>query len=1580
MATSSSAASIYSTTSGVGANKSLEPPAPSTSRRGSLNRSNSNGNVRRAKSTPKKTIIAKVFSDDTDQEDYVPDLSMETTLLIVKRCIKEIRERGLTTKDILHHIGMPPDQKFTMNLINMILDDDASTELSQLHDVDIHLVAHAMKWAIRYSEKTLVTYEDYQTLYVEQDRNFAKFIQDLPPIHRAILLELFSLCADVRLLAHLNNMTLVTVAKAISLCIMAGPVQKFTTFDSSFQHRNLCGAACEELLRAFLRIKTSYDLAKINQEDEIDENRYVDNITRMVKSARQRSNENGNIPRHIALPSRLDISLPSSAGSSMQDPSGWPQSAPTAPAYTGGFTPRGSNGGPGGYFDHVPQSASPFSHSNGTFGASLSRSHSLAKSSGSGSRPLSPATHVRQEDEITEYEAIMQNQNTINRLRQEAQTLRPAVEIRRRSSITEMEHRYHVPTETVAPNDGYESEPEAHHSDLISDISDGLGWNLRKELDFESHDGPSLDEVASKHDQGIAKYGVNRSNSASSNGSGLGPSGPMYTGSPKTVRDQTRQQVSTTRLRQLQEQHQTDHSDDPRDIPGSPSQITIQRPGQAAKVRGQSLKGNTLSPVFRRASSFDPSSIHGRGHTMSEESRSEFDEDLRRQFLQVRDTEYQDLMRGQSEFPLQCSPNDLDIGHVGPRPGMRDRAPSIVELDIGEGISLMPEFMNNGEVSTPTQGSSSLSPFHVHPFDVMPPSAQSSAASPAMSIENGGRRFEVVSRSRDNDVSDSPITPVSPRPGRAISPSVNSKAMKRNPLSISTKVGQMGSIKTGSPSSSTLSSPQQNRQMPDQVSSAKVVVRPPPLKQGITFSSTSAVSTTTEGGKSKTPGFIRALAKLRSKQNDDTPRSAKVGFDPFESSPVISAVPPSVSIEPPRLELNFLEDLGRIGKARSGDSDDDDDTPPTSAPALMLHQTTGKSLTLENWRRQAQELLPIPPSSLSLSDGENTDDDDDDDDDNEIMPTAAMLAHDYRPRGFTGARRASAVVYGSNGVVAVKDQRQMLKKMVSSPSLSPLSAAIAITAPPPVLENVENEESKTPVRKTFQPTKQKTLPTSQSLPLLPSAQERTDSPKQVLAPPAPVTVPEIKKVVAPVQEAASKPLPPAAPILTPVVPVLAPVAPVLAPVAPVLAPAAPVLAPAAPILAVNTAIVAVQEPATLPKSSVADAIKVIEARRLSSATSPQKDGRSRSSKQDRDYGNADEDRDKIKGYHVRIHSPSSGGNGFEVSSPARTGRSGSYASPKTTICRREPQSARSPIQDCQPQYSEKELTRKRTSIGTTPSSPAATEGPAKNVVPPTVNVESTTASVPSIDEADSVTTAVKALIDSSTVQSQASKSPELPSGSVHECNDAKTASVEHAECADARSAPIEHAPSTQLHAPAIHDLPCPSIAATVNNSTDECTKTVDHSTDQYTKTINDSSDLRKKDVDNATDSLCPTTVDPIPSLSSTTLNPTTRADDRTEIVGNDDGSSSKPEHKESESANQAIKAVLGPMVDELLVVVLADKGCRNSRLLFGFEDVHGKIWPRAIKDEITWGSCLWWWWTWVFFVVFVGSTSSGYAR
>ncbi|KAF9436250.1 hypothetical protein BGZ76_004478 [Entomortierella beljakovae] len=865
----------------------------------------------------------------------------------------------------------------------MLLDDNASTELSGLRQVDIHLVAEAMKWAIRYSEETLVTYSDYQALYLDQERSFSRFVNDLPQTNRIILLDLFALCADITLLAHLNEMTLTSVAKAISLSVMDEPERDFTTFDAALKHRNVRGAACEDLLRAFLRIKTTHDLAKIEQEDEVDENRYFDNVTRQVRSARQRSNDNGNMT-NIPYHSRHDMSVPSSAGSTIPSSAGWPTAMTPGGAYG-----RHANG----YFDPAltPRSASPLSQ------PSLSRSHSLAKSNSIRSRPLSPAPFHDQD--IQEYDENTQDRSHMNYHRQSgnSQNLMPRDIDRRRSSVPEVESLYMLPVD--GSSDGYDSDPETSRKSYISDFADGLGW------DFSRLDSLQTEEKSSKERQ---------------------PHSPISS-QVSLGNSQTNYEDSSSR---------------------SPPHGVIQRSGSSTiKARvGHAIAVGHTSPsmtphrikrnsLLRRSVSLDPHTMQGRVHKRPNELRHDIltrelaiqaqaTEDLRLQSMQLKQQVDGNSISSPngSPFPLESSPQDLE------RPRIPTRG---VSQGLGRTLSKSSQLseakleINVGSLpkNSPTGTMDELTP-------VSNQSSSSSTASPRPNPPSGTDRnkFEAIQRPREAEVSVhfTPITPVSPKaemrsnfhesfPEQPVSPPQgyaqghNNKTHKRSPTSTSTKSGQ--SSKLFSPASSTTPSPLQSRAVSrsNSRSQGSQLSLSIPLQQGVTVSSGSSQISATESSKSKTGGFIRALSyKLRSKQSEEQLKTKGKDQD--------APVAPAVSIQPPRLELSFLGDLGGSASSHSSSRQSSDVyLPPASAPASIIHRRTDSGNNPESWRRAAQDSLPVPAAGTDL------------------------LGSD-RPKGFTGARRSSGTLFGS-GNVAVREQRRKSKVIMPTRS-SPSSQAM----------------------------------------------------------------------------------------------------------------------------------------------------------------------------------------------------------------------------------------------------------------------------------------------------------------------------------------------------------------------------------------------------------------------------------------------------------------------------------------------------------------------------------------------------------
>ncbi|KAF9435423.1 hypothetical protein BGZ76_006328 [Entomortierella beljakovae] len=941
---------------GVTRSKTIESPARQpVSRKGSLLRSSSGGsNVRRAKSIQKKT-------ND-------PDISMEVALLITKRCVKEIRERGLTTKGILRQLQMAYSHEVVLQTIRIILDDDASTALSPLHQIDIHLVAHAMKWAIRYSEEILVTYEDYEALYVDEERDFPGFVRDLKPTNRAILLELFSLCADVTLLAHLNDMTLVTVAKSISLSIMDGPERTRTTFDASFQERNLWAAACEDLLRAFLRIKTTHDLAKIDQEDEVDENRYICNETRLLKSARQRSVE-------VPLPS-LDTSV------ALNNPLGQPGSAGWS-NYGGPLslsTPRSnyhsSNGS--GYFEATPQSvSSPLSHI-AMNSAPLSRSHSIAKSSAPASRAMSPTPHA---DDITEYEELMQDQSHLRRLRQDRNSLlKPAESIRRRS-VADMESLYAMSIQSESQADCYDSDPEvchAHeadedgdtHGSIIPDFADGLGWDFKKQIQSDVSDPPSLSNFQAPSNT-ADKNGVNRSNSASSNASGLGLNGPSFMGSPRSIRDLSKHQLASLRLQQLQGQsepqplsralsQQEMSRREQAVLPSTPQASIIGSPGRVPKTppSASTPRRARRNSAIRRSIT-DGSSMYGRAFKRSDNFYNDLlarelahqadkyivEEDIRAQMLQVKSMDHQEPSRASSEFSLQLSPQDLDY------PSMPTRRSSLVA------ITENPQSEQEKQSATANAGNSGSKTSEAT-------SRKEGEVSVIFTSIATASKSELKSKFQESF----PERPVSPPAGYT-----NGPGPKRS-MTVNSGKSIHSTKSLASPTGST------------------VHQYPPLLQQSASFSGVSTATSVTSGydGKPRS-GFMRAISsKLRPRQSDDQLRTSKtsdMSIGPLDSAP-------SVSFEPPRLELSFM---GDYNPSELGG-------PPASAPA-----GSGAN-TLDSWKHEALNSLPLPHSHSGSG------------------------SQDNRPAGFNGARRSSATMIDSNSYIH-RDQRfmSMGPSIVSAP-------------------------------------------------------------------------------------------------------------------------------------------------------------------------------------------------------------------------------------------------------------------------------------------------------------------------------------------------------------------------------------------------------------------------------------------------------------------------------------------------------------------------------------------------------------------
>jgi len=761
-------------------------------------------------------------------------------------------------------------------------------------------------------------------------------------------------------------MTLVSVAKAISLSIMAGPEREFTTFDASLQQRNLWGAACEELLRAFLRIKTTCDLAKIDQEDEVDENRYICNETRVLKSARQEASGQS---------MRLDISTPSSGCST-----GWPTPS--------GIMTSGSLSNAGGYFDIMPATSAPsLAHVNGAFGSSLSRSPSLAKPN----RPVSMAfaAPAYNAGDIAEFEELMQDKTQVQQPRQDrGSLLRPAAEqsIRRISSAADMDNLYMLPMENSNSGDGYESDPEVSHpiedeesqDSLIPDFADGLGWDFGKAVELGAG---TLDSFKSLPDL-KGKYGVNRSNSASNNASGLGSNGPEASSPSRNIRDLSKDQLSAMRQQagcSSPPQGVSDKEEKPMD-----SQSSLQRMGSVSRARvGQAMQNSSSSHRSRHARSNSAlrrsiSMNHGRLHMkpgglqadlLAQElalqtEKESVAKDIRQRLHSIKDTESQEPTKADSEFSLQLSLMDLEKSGTN----SSDRSKSILELSHVEGLPLFSSESSFMDIGT-------AEPTIAKPKDEFEEVPEEEPEDDGNSI----RSCEVVSRPRY--VETNVVLPVA-----TLTSSPKSETFPDCPIS-TLPVGHNASPKGRTKRSGTGSSSKSNssNKSSSSASTQQTLSSSPPSES-----------------KSKTPAFIRAISsKLRSKQTDDQLKPVRVN-NQVVGTP---AAPPPLTIEPPRLELSFLGDI--LTPAELGPRANPEGCQLPLAPAVPVLHSDAAERALEKLRREKQ---PSLPTSDNNSNGEQ----------------------DTRPKGYTGLRRSSATVLGS-GNLSLREHRQMPKRGASMP-------------------------------------------------------------------------------------------------------------------------------------------------------------------------------------------------------------------------------------------------------------------------------------------------------------------------------------------------------------------------------------------------------------------------------------------------------------------------------------------------------------------------------------------------------------------
>ncbi|CAG8663205.1 16693_t:CDS:2 [Funneliformis caledonium] len=204
---------------------------------------NNNGNAFR-KLSQKKTTNLKGFGNN---------VTIEETSLIVKRCVEQIRLRGLNTVNIFKPMRIGDGGDEVKYLLNCLLNDNLPEFEDEIQSQDINNIVSAMKWALRHCKCIIIPFNDYEhfNLY-EQEMNYDVrkrlftnyFLNSIPILNREIVLELFDICIQLTSSvlppsnSDIDNNPL-KIIKSLALCLIGynddEKEKNFNSFDDAYR-------------------------------------------------------------------------------------------------------------------------------------------------------------------------------------------------------------------------------------------------------------------------------------------------------------------------------------------------------------------------------------------------------------------------------------------------------------------------------------------------------------------------------------------------------------------------------------------------------------------------------------------------------------------------------------------------------------------------------------------------------------------------------------------------------------------------------------------------------------------------------------------------------------------------------------------------------------------------------------------------------------------------------------------------------------------------------------------------------------------------------------------------------------------------------------------------------------------------------------------------------------------------------------------------------------------------------------------------------------------------------------------------
>ncbi|CAI2161815.1 15520_t:CDS:2 [Funneliformis geosporum] len=212
----------------------------------------------------------KLSQKTTNLKEFGNNVTIEETSLIVKRCVEQIRLRGLNTVNIFKPMRIGDGGDEVKYLLNCLLNDNIPEFEDEIQSQDINNIVSAMKWALRHCKCIIIPFNNYESFnFYEQEMNYDvrkglftnNFLNSIPKLNREIILELFDICIQLNSSVLPSNSDIdnnpLKIIKSLALCLIGynddEKERNFTSFDDAYREWIKSSNACHEYQKEIIQ-------------------------------------------------------------------------------------------------------------------------------------------------------------------------------------------------------------------------------------------------------------------------------------------------------------------------------------------------------------------------------------------------------------------------------------------------------------------------------------------------------------------------------------------------------------------------------------------------------------------------------------------------------------------------------------------------------------------------------------------------------------------------------------------------------------------------------------------------------------------------------------------------------------------------------------------------------------------------------------------------------------------------------------------------------------------------------------------------------------------------------------------------------------------------------------------------------------------------------------------------------------------------------------------------------------------------------------------------------------------------------